>query len=37
MAKKSEIMIRTNTWLEEAKARNSVMAIKAPDAARNPK
>jgi hypothetical protein len=37
MAKKSEIIIRTKTWLAEANARRSVMAIIAPDAATNPK
>ena len=37
IAKKSEIIIRTKIWLADAKARSSVMAITAPDAARNPK
>ena len=37
IAKKSEIIIRTNTWLAEANACKSVMAITAPDAATNPK
>ena len=37
MEKKSEIIIKTKTWLAEANARSSVMAIIAPDAATNPK
>ncbi|CAB5065054.1 unannotated protein [freshwater metagenome] len=37
MAKKSEIMIRTNTWLADASARIIVNAVIAPAAARNPK
>ena len=36
-AKKSEMMIKTKTWLALAKARSTVTAITAPEAARKPK
>ena len=37
MARNSEIIIKTKTWLADCSARSNVMATSAPDAARNPK
>ena len=37
IAKKREMIIKTKTWLADANARSKVIAMMAPDAARNPK